>query len=252
MSNTGLGPKRLKRGHSAAGSKGHPCDRPSTLRSIVWFTGKYLSKLNSEINKTQCSGPRHGGGGGGGRSTLCRVPWGKFGPFSIFSICIFSPFSDFQSHPLVQEKPHPCATDTFLFSLHEIHLVPSVFPFPPLYLQEHPILFRSLLTALNKYTFWDLTEQAILFQTTSALAQGSEGPSWLTACGHFRPQDSLVHHWVPRAEVPNLAAHSAPGERPEAQTAPRQFHQTLRVGSRLEAQWKAAQVTAVSSCAEKP
>lgn len=67
MSNTALGPKRLKRGHSAAGSKGHPCDRPSTLRRFVRFTGKYLSKLNSEINKTQCSGPRQSGGGAGER-----------------------------------------------------------------------------------------------------------------------------------------------------------------------------------------
>lgn len=78
MSNTALGPKRLKRGHSAAGSKGHPCDRPSTLRSIVRFTGKYLSKLNSEINKTQCSGPRQSGGdGGGGKEHIMQSLPGK-------------------------------------------------------------------------------------------------------------------------------------------------------------------------------
>lgn len=133
------------------------------------------------------------------------------------------PSVTFNLIPWPMRNRNPCATDTFLFSLHEIHLVPSVFPFPPLCLQEHPILCRSLLTALIKYTFWNLTEQAVLFQTTSEAAcseplswhKAQRGTSWLTARGHVRSQDSLVHHCVPRPEVPNLAAHPASGGRPK-------------------------------------
>lgn len=211
MSKTGLGPRRLERCHSAAGSKGHPCDRSSTLRSIVRFMGKYLSKLNSEINKTQCSGPRHLGG----KEHIMQSPGENSGRSPSSQDAFSHPSVTFNLTPWSTRYRNPCATDTFLFSLHEIHLVPSVFPFPPLYLQEHPILCRSLLTALIKYTSWDLAEQAVLFQTTSEAARSKplswhkaqRGTSWLTACGHFRSQDSPVHHCVPRAEVPNLAAH---------------------------------------------
>ena len=105
-----------------------------------------------------------------GKRAHYTVPWRKFRPFSLFSACVFSSFSDFQSPSLVHQKPHHVLLNTLVFFLHETNLVPSVFQFPPLCLQEHPILFRSLLMALNKYTFWDLTEQAVLFQTTSKAA----------------------------------------------------------------------------------
>lgn len=68
---------------------------------------------------------------------------------------------------------NPHFPNPFLFPLHEIALVLSVFHFSPLCLQEHPISFMALngtswhLMALNKYIFWDLTEQAVLFQTAS-------------------------------------------------------------------------------------
>lgn len=69
------------------------------------------------------------------------------------------------SSPGPQETVTRVLLNTFLFSLYGIDLVPSVIQFPPFCLQEHPILFRSLLMALNKYTFWDLTEQAVLFRS---------------------------------------------------------------------------------------
>lgn len=79
----------------------------------------------------------------------------------------FLALSDSVSSPGPRETITHVLLHTFSFSLHETDMVPSVFQFFPLCLREHPILFRSLLMALNKYTFWDLTEQAVQFQTTS-------------------------------------------------------------------------------------
>lgn len=119
VQNWALRPRRLQRCHSAAGSKGHPCDRSSILRSIVRFIGTYLSKLNSEINKTQCIGPRHFGGKG---AHYAESPGENSGhsPSS-------HPSVTFNLIPWSMRNHNPYATDTFLFSLHEIHLVPSVF-----------------------------------------------------------------------------------------------------------------------------
>lgn len=127
--------------------------------------------------------------------------------------------------------------NTFSFSCHEIDLVLSVFRFSPFCLQEHPILFRSLLMALNKYTFWDLTEPAVLLQTTSKVA-----------C--LKPKADMRHvlaysSWpglIPRSllstttclgqRYPALATRSASGELSEfLRPHPRQIPSNLQVGS---------------------
>lgn len=118
-----------------------------------------------------------GGGRGGREEHIMKSPGENSGHSPSSQYAFSHPSVTFNLIPWSTRNHNPCATDTFLFSLHEIHLVPSVFPFPPLCLQEHPILCRSLLTALIKYTFWDLTEQAVLFQTTSKAAY-SEPLSW--------------------------------------------------------------------------
>lgn len=107
------------------------------------------------------------------------------------------------SSPGPQETVTHVLLNTFLFSLHGIDLVPSVIQFPPFCLQEHPILFRSLLMALNKYTFWDLTEQAVLFQTTSKAACSKHElvQSWDGAC----PAYSLWPFLIPNSLLSTTA-----------------------------------------------
>lgn len=105
-----------------------------------------------------------------GKKAHHRVPWRKFRLFSIFQQAVSYLPVTFNLILLSMRNHNPCATEHIFLSPHEIDLVPRVFQVSPLCLPEHPILFRSLLMALNKYTFWDLTEQAVLFHVTSKAA----------------------------------------------------------------------------------
>lgn len=163
------------------------------------------------------------------------------------------------SSPGPQETVTHVLLNTFLFSLHEIDLVPSVFQFSPFCLQEHPILFRSLLMALNKYTFWDLTEQAVLFQTTSKAACSKHElvQSWDGACPAyslwpFLIPNSLLFTTACMGRGPQPWPHTLSLWRafwaPEAQAT---AQMTSESPGGVLAYLRAAQVTAVKSHVEK-